>query len=98
MNRGSGCFVLSGCEFWRCPAPVVAAATMLVACAVCGGAGCSAPGWATHRKGLPTCTEADKASWTTGAYSEVWLASRHVMGVMPFMLQDAVWGDQDGYR
>lgn len=55
-------------------------------------------GWATHRQGLPSCTEEQKAEWTVGAYNQTWLPDSRVMGVMPFMLQDAVWGDQDGYE
>ena len=55
-------------------------------------------GWATQRDGLPPCTEQNKADWTAGAYNSTWLADERVAGVMPFMLQDAVWGDQDGYE
>lgn len=55
-------------------------------------------GWATNAPGLPTCTEQNKADWTVGAYKQVWLNDSAVMGVMPFMLQDATWGDQDGWE
>jgi hypothetical protein len=54
-------------------------------------------GWATHTPGLPTCTEQNKADWTVAAYKQ-WLQDSRVMGVMPFMLQDPTWGDQDGYE
>lgn len=54
-------------------------------------------GWATHTAGLPTCTEQEKADWTVAAYQQVWGADNRVQGVTPFMLQDATWGDQDGY-
>ncbi len=55
-------------------------------------------GWATNRVGLPPCSEQDKADWTVGAYNSYWYADLRVAGVMPFMLQDAVWGDQYGYE
>ncbi len=53
-------------------------------------------GWASHTQGLPSCSEDDKASWTVSAYQNVWLNDTRIMGVMPFMLQDPTWGDQDG--
>lgn len=55
-------------------------------------------GWATSAPGLPACTEADKAAWTTGAYAQVWLNDTRVVGVMPFMLMDPTWGDTDGWE
>ncbi len=55
-------------------------------------------GWATKAAGLPPCSEQDKADWTVGAYKAVWLNDTRVAGVMPFMLQDATWGDTDGYE
>lgn len=54
-------------------------------------------GWASHRDGLPQCSEDDKAQWYVDAYTDVWLKDSRVLGVMPFMLQDQTWGDQDGY-
>mmetsp|Transcript_49104 Transcript_49104/g.115394 ORF Transcript_49104/g.115394 Transcript_49104/m.115394 type:complete len:90 (+) Transcript_49104:76-345(+) len=54
-------------------------------------------GWASHRQGLPTCTEDQKAEWYTDAYNQVWLTDDRVVGVMPFMLRDSQWGDTDGY-
>ena len=45
-------------------------------------------GWATNPPGgNPPCSQQDKATWTTGAYTSIWLPHTHVMGVMPFMLQ-----------
>ncbi|ETO01404.1 hypothetical protein RFI_36036 [Reticulomyxa filosa] len=48
-------------------------------------------GWATNVN--PTCTEQEKAQWTVSAFG-LWRNDSRVMGVMPFMLQDAYWGDQ----
>lgn len=47
---------------------------------------------------MPPCTEDDKATWTVAAYTEVWTNDSRVLGVMPFMLQDATWGDKDGFE
>mmetsp|Transcript_28853 Transcript_28853/g.73992 ORF Transcript_28853/g.73992 Transcript_28853/m.73992 type:complete len:463 (+) Transcript_28853:96-1484(+) len=54
-------------------------------------------GWCTHRDGMPTCTEDQKGQWYTQAYQQVWLPDNRIIAVTPFMLQDKVWGDQDGY-
>ncbi|EGD76627.1 hypothetical protein PTSG_07740 [Salpingoeca rosetta] len=54
-------------------------------------------GWASHTQGLPPCSEDNKAAWTVTAYQQLWLADDRILGVMPFMLQDATWGDKDGY-
>jgi hypothetical protein len=55
-------------------------------------------GWATHRQGLPSCTEQQKASWTVEAYNGVWRNDTRVLAVTPFMLMDPVWGGKDGYE
>lgn len=55
-------------------------------------------GWATKAPGLPPCSEQDKADWTIAAYETVWLNDTAVAGVMPFMLMDPTWGDQDGWE
>lgn len=57
----------------------------------------SETGWATHRQGLPTCSEQDKATWTVQAYQGVWGADPRIAGVTPFMLAGPTWGDADGY-
>lgn len=57
----------------------------------------SETGWATHRQGLPICTEQQKAAWTVSSYINVWGNDTRIAGVTPFMLQGPTWGDQDGY-
>jgi hypothetical protein len=37
------------------------------------------------------------ASYTSSAYAQVWLPNPNVLGVTPFLLKDAYWGDQQGF-
>ena len=41
-------------------------------------------GWATHRDGLPTCSEQDKADWTVGAYNGLSLLLAPTYSVCPW--------------
>ena len=55
-------------------------------------------GWSPQRpEGGPFPTSAEVATWTVQAYQDVWLTHPNIKGVMPFMLQDAFWGDQEGF-
>ena len=55
-------------------------------------------GWSLQRpEGGPFPNEIEVAKWTEAAYNEIWLTHPNVRGVMPFMLRDAFWGDQEGF-
>ena len=55
-------------------------------------------GWSTKRPvGGPFPNEDQKADYTKKAYQNVWLPNSKVKGVMPFVFQDAFWGDQEGF-
>lgn len=54
-------------------------------------------GWPRSFDGFPAVSAADQAAWTKQAWEGVWLPSPNVIGVTPFMLQDAFWGDDQGF-
>ena len=55
-------------------------------------------GWSTKRPPEgPWPSEEQKAQYTVQAYQDVWLTHPAIAGVMPFMLQDGFWGDQEGF-
>ena len=55
-------------------------------------------GWRTKGPdGGPALSDQDVASYTKSAFQDVWLPDSSVIGVTPFVLQDAFWGDQEGF-
>ncbi len=54
-------------------------------------------GWPRSFEGFAAVSSADQAAWTLSAYKDVWNVHPNVVAVLPFMLQDAYWGDQVGF-
>jgi len=55
-------------------------------------------GWSTERpEGGPKPSAQEMADWTVLAWEQVWLTHPNIVGVMPFMLVDAFWGDDQGF-
>ena len=54
-------------------------------------------GWPRSFEGFEDISDGEQAQWTKKAYQNVWLKHPNVIGVTPFILQDAYWGDQVGF-
>ncbi len=54
-------------------------------------------GWPRSLEGFGSVSFDDQAAWTKQAFKDIFNKHPNVLGVTPFVLQDATWGDANGF-